>query len=454
MLALATRLRRTPLRDWPTLELAVSEAAAVWAFAFLASATLGIIRQVLLNARFGLGPEAAAYYAAFRLPELISVLVAGGALTGALVPVLLRAERDGGAARVTRVVNLALTALLVGFAPICVAAALAAPAFVRYVLAPGFDPATQALTAALTRLMLLEVLLVIGEAALVALLVSRNQVLLPALAVAVRNITLIAGILLAFAVPAVGVYGPTLGAILDALLQLVILVPGLRRRDYRPQFTWAPGDRDLRAAATLLWPSAVGSLANYGGLIVDTAFASRTGVVAALGALVNATLLIGLPIRLLGIAAGQALLPEATALGLRGDQQTLRRILARTLLVACGLAVLAALALIALGRPVIALLFERGAFDAAAGDLTYRMLMVYAFGLPAYVATEVAARGLLARYDARTPMLANFGQLALRTALCAVLIGPLGPAAIPAAFVVSSVVEAGVLMVVLWGVRA
>lgn len=446
---LAARLRRTPLRDWPTLELGVSEAATLWGAAFLASATLGIIRQALLNAHFGLGPAVAAYYAAFRLPELIAVLVAGGALTGALVPVLLRAEREGGAARATRVVNLALTLLLAGFAPLCAIGALAAPAFVRHLLAPGFDPATQALTVALTRIMLLEVMLVISEAALVSLLVSRNQILLPALAVATRNITMIGGVGLAIAVPEVGIYGPTVGAILDALLQIAVLVPGLRRRGYRPRLIWAPRDPDLRAAAHLLWPSAIASIANYGGLVIDTSFASRSGTVAAVGALVNATLLIGLPTRLLGVAVGQALLPRAAALGLRGDLVTLRRLLARTLIAACALAALAAAALIALGHPLIALLFGRGSFDAAAVDLTYSMLAVYALGLPAYVATEVASRALMARYDSRTPMFTNLGQLALRAALCAALIGPLGPTAIPAAFVISSTAEAAALLAVL-----
>lgn len=446
--ALLARLRRTPLRDWPTLEFGVVEAATLWMAAFVASAALGMARQILLNARFGLGPEAAAYYAAFRLPETVAVLIAGGALTNALIPVLLRAQSEGPAVA-TRLVNLALTALLTIFAPLCVLAALLAPAFVRVLLAPGFDAATQALTAALTRIMLLEVLLLIAEAALVALLVSRNQVLLPALAIALHNLSLLGGVLVAIAVPTVGIYGPTVGAALDALIKLAVLVPGLRRHGYAPRLVWDPHNPHLRATARLLWPSAVAGIANYASSIVDTAFASLTGVVAAVGALVNALLLVGLPIRLLGIAIGQALLPQAALLGLHGEQAALRRLLARTLLLACGLATLAAGALIALGRPVIALLFERGAFDSAAGDLTYRLLVIYALGLPAYVATEIASRALLARHDARTPMLTNLAQLVLRATLCAMLIAPLGPAAIPAAFALSAAAEALVLLVVL-----
>jgi putative peptidoglycan lipid II flippase len=446
--ALAARLRRTPLRNWPTLELSVAEAAAVWAAAFLASAALGIVRQVLLNARFGLGPEAAAYYAAARLPETVAVLIAGGTLTNALIPVLLRAERERGPASGARVVNLSLTALLVAFAPVCVAAAIAAPALVRLAIAPGLDPAAQALSAALARVMLLEVLLMVVEAAVVALLVSRNQVILPALAVALRNVTMIGGVLAAYAVPAVGIYGPAVGAVLDAVVQIAVLVPGLRRRGYRPQVVWAPRDPDLRAAGALLAPSAASGLANYAGAIVDTAFATLAGP-AAVGALVNAIMLVGLPVRLLGMATGQALLPAAAALRLRGDPAAARRLLARALLAGCGLAALAAAALIALGRPLIALLFQRGAFDAAAVDLTYRLLAVYALGLPAYVATEIATRALIARSDARTPMLTNLGQLALRAGLCAALIGPLGPAAIPAAFAISSAAETAALLAAL-----
>ncbi|HMQ29258.1 MAG TPA: lipid II flippase MurJ [Chloroflexaceae bacterium] len=447
---LVERLRRTPPRAWPTLELGVAEAAVVYMASFLASATLGVVRQVLLNARFGLGPEAAAYYAAFRLPETVATLVAGGALTNALIPVLLRATARDGEEAGRRLVNAALTLLLCCFAPLCVVAALAAPLFVELVLAPGFEPALQRLTATLARIMLLEVLLVVAEAALAAILVSRNQILLPALAVALRNLTLIGGVGLAFAVPAVGIYGPVIGSILDALIQLAILAPGLRRRGYRPRLVWAPRDRDLRAVGRLLWPNALSGAANYANSVVDTAFASLTGLTAAVGALTNAWLLAGLPVRLLGIAIGQAALPRLAALGAAGRLPELRRALARAMLAALGLSLAAAAGLVALGRPVIGLLFERGAFDAAAADLTAQLLAVYALGLPAYVLTEIAARALVARYDTLTALLANLAQLGARTALLVALLGPMGPAAVPVAHALAAALEAAILLVVLW----
>jgi len=448
-LNLLARLRQTPLRDWPGLQVSVTEASVLYMASFLVSAILGVVRQILLNARFGLADEAAAFYAAFRLPETVSLLIAGGALTNALVPVLVRAFARGGSPAANRLVNLTLTALLGVFAPLCLLAALAAPLFVRAVLAPGFDPATQALTVTLTRILLLEVLLVISEAALVALLVSRNQILLPALAIALRNLTLIGGTVAALVVPEVGIFGPTIGSLFDALLQIVILVPALRGHHFRPRLLWDPGDRDLRLTLRLLWPNALSGLSNYAGNIVDVTFASLSGVTATVGALVNALLLVGLPVRLLGLAIGQAALPSLAAFGVADDLAAFRALLRRTLRIATGASLLAALALIALGRPLIALLFERGAFDAAAGDLTYRLLAIYALGLPAYVATEIATRGLVARYDTRTPLVANVLQLAARIALSAALVRPLGPIALPLAFVLAAALETAVVLAVL-----
>ncbi|NTW97741.1 MAG: murein biosynthesis integral membrane protein MurJ [Oscillochloris sp.] len=447
--ALLVRLRRTPLADWPLIELGVPEAAAAYMLAFLGSAVLGVLRQVFFNAQFGLSDAAGAYYAAFRLPDTINTLVSGGALTNALVPVLVAAYARGGDAAASRILNLALTTLLGVALALALAGALVAPVFVRSLLAPGLDSATQALTVSLTRIMLLEVLLVVAESGLVALLISRNQILLPALALISHNIALIGGIGLTLLVPQVGIYGPTVGAVFDALVKLALIIPGLRRRGYRFRLAWKPHDRELRTVMRLLVPNALSSGVNYAGATVDTAVSSLAGQAAALGAIQNAYLLVGLPIRLLGVAIGQASIPHMVALSIANDMAGLRRAVRQALLFACGLATLAGLALIALGRPMIRLLFEHGAFDAAAGDFTYQMLVAYSVGLPAYVATEVLVRALLSRLDTRTALITNLLQLTLRVALLLPMIGSVGPLLVPLVFAASSAVEASILYLVL-----
>jgi putative peptidoglycan lipid II flippase len=198
----------------------------------------------------------------------------------------------------------------------------------------------------------------------------------------------------------------------------------------------------------LLGPNALSGLINYASGIADVAFASIAGRAAALGALQNALLTIGLFIRLLGMAIGQGALPRLAALSLNNERAAVRMLVLRALAFACSGAVLAALGLLLFGRTIIRVVFERGAFDAAAGDLTYSILAVFALGLPSYVATEVLTRALAARLDTRTPLLTNLLQLALRITLMATLIDPLGVLAVPLAFVISSVVETMLLAVV------
>ncbi|RPI99448.1 MAG: hypothetical protein EHM39_06510 [Chloroflexi bacterium] len=81
-----------------TRELNIAEASFVLMASFFVSALLGGIRQVLFNAQFGAGQEASAYYAAFRLPDTLFSLIAGGALSSAMIPVLLSTAREEGAA--------------------------------------------------------------------------------------------------------------------------------------------------------------------------------------------------------------------------------------------------------------------------------------------------------------------------------------------------------------------
>ena len=105
------------------------------------------------------------------------------------------------------------------------------------------------------------------------------------------------------------------------------------------------------------------------------------------------------------------------------------------------LSIPALLGLIALGRPVIRILFEHGKYDAAAGALTYAVLTPYAVALPAYVGTEVITRGLIALRDTRTPLLTNSVQFAGRAAIMAALLGSVGVVAIPIAFAVTASLE-------------
>lgn len=442
--------RNISLKNLLTREYSVSEASFILMASFFLSAALGAVRQILFNAQFGVSQQANAYYAAFRLPDTLFSLIAGGALSSAMIPVLLNARQKDGEAAGWRLISLVLTALMSVFALLIVAVEIFTPALVTRVLAPGFDAETADLTVKLTSLMLIQPMILLLGSVATAVLNSRNQFLLTGLSIVSHNVSLIVSILILKLFPDLGIFGPTVGVIGGALLQALILSPGLRGGDHRVGLLFDLANQRLREVVRLLIPNGLSVSVNYAGFIVDTAFATRASNPAGLAALYNAFLLVGLPIALLGQAVGQATFPRLAAQAEAGHWAEMRRILLRSLGIAIALALPAVGALILLGRPTIRILFERGEFTSAAGDLTFSVLVVYAIALPSYVATEVITRGLIALRDTRTPLFTNSGQLILRIVLISILLDPLGAVAIPAAFAVSATLETLVLAAVLF----
>ncbi|MEZ4615087.1 MAG: lipid II flippase MurJ [Caldilineaceae bacterium] len=177
-----------------TREFSITEGSAILIASFFVSAVLGALRQVLFNAQFGVGVEANAYYAAFRLPDTLFSLIAGGTLSNAMIPVLIGTVRKDSEEAGYRLISLVFTSMMVVMSVIVLLLMLFTPLFVRYVLAPGFDAETAQLTITLTRIKLLQPFILSVGSVATAVLNSRNQFLLPAISIMTYNLTLIGGI--------------------------------------------------------------------------------------------------------------------------------------------------------------------------------------------------------------------------------------------------------------------
>jgi putative peptidoglycan lipid II flippase len=133
-----------------------------------------------------------------------------------------------------------------------------------------------------------------------------------------------------------------------------------------------------------------------------------------------------LPETVIGTAFGLVAFPTLADLAARGDRAGLAATLSESLRTVLTLAVPAAVGLILLGRPLLALLYQRGAFDAAATEAVYVALRFYALGLAAHVCLELAARAFFAQQDTITPLLLAAASAAANILLAALLMGPLG----------------------------
>jgi len=170
-------------------------------------------------------------------------------------------------------------------------------------------------------------------------------------------------------------------------------------------------------------------------------------------------LLVGLPVRLIGTAAGQAAFPKLTAAGSRGDWLLFRRQIRFTTAITGAITLLGIPFFLLFGGLLVRVLFVHGEYTQADGELTATLVRIFALGLPFYAVTEVVTRAMVSLRDTRTPLLTNVAQLAVRTGAMALFIHSIGLTIIPWSLVLTATAEALILGGLLWrrvdqGVRA
>jgi len=400
----------------------IVEAALLLMLAILMSRGLGVVRQTIFNALFGAGPEANAYYAAARLPDTLFNLIAGGALTHAFIPVFLSHENEHGKQAAWRLASLVFNVMLVALTLFIFVGEFLAPTFINTLIVPGYSHSEQVLTTSLTRIILVQPLILGLGTIITAILNGKRQFLLPALSIAVYNISMIAGLLVSLAVPGVGIYGPTYGIIAAAALQVAVQIPALLKQGFRYSFVWNIRDPGLWEVMKLLGPNALAVAIASIGFTVDTAFISYLPDRASLAAIHNAQMLYSLPEALMAQAIGLALLPHLATQATAGRYVRMRQTALKVMGAAIVLAIPCAIFLWLFGKPIIRLLFQHGAFTAHASALTNLALIAYALGLPGIIAGELIANGFFALKDTRTPLIANTLTLAMRYGLIVFLL--------------------------------
>lgn len=431
----------------------IVEASLLLICALLASRGLGVVRQSIFNAIFGTGPEANAYYAAARLPDTLFELITGGALTHAFIPVFVAYEKSRSRKEVWQLVSLVFNVMLVVMTFFLLITEWFAPTIVSSIIVPGYSPSEQILTVSLTRIILFQPLILGLGTIATAILNSKRQFLLSALSIAIYNIGLIGGLLVTLAVPRVGIYGPTYGILAAAFLQTIVMFPGLWKQGAHYYFHWNLSDPGLHEVMRLLIPNALAVVVGSIGPILDTAFISYLPDNSSLAAIHNAQLLYAVPVALIAQAVGQSLLPHLATQATNKNYVRMRLTTLKVMGASILLSLPVTLMLWLLGKPIIHLIFQHGAFKAHSSLLTYLTLTGYAIGLPGIIAGQLFANGFIALKDTRTPLFTGILALAIRYGLMLLLLHSLLGVrlilAIPLATAISATLEALLLCLLL-----
>jgi putative peptidoglycan lipid II flippase len=367
------------------------------------SSVTGLLTTVLVSRAFGTSADLDAFYAANRLTEILFNLMAGGALASAFLPTftgfLTREDHEGAWRLASSVGNLLLLALLSASA----LAAATAPWLVQEVLAPGFeDPNQIQRTVSLLRIMLISTVIFGVSGLLMGVLNAHQHFASPALAPASYRLGWILGVLLL--VPSMGIHGLAWGVVLGSCLHLAVQLPALRKRSPRYHTGLGLGNPAVREVGRLMAPRLLGVAVVQGNFLVNTIIASGQPE-GSLTALNLAFALMIMPQAVIAQAIAIAALPTFSAQVASGDLQSMRASLATTLRGVLFLSLPASIGLILLRQPLIAILLERGAFQADSTDLVAWALLWFAAGLVGHSLLEIVVRAFYALHDTRTPVL-------------------------------------------------
>ena len=413
---------------------------------FVASRLSGLLRDVTIGGTFGTGPELDAYYAAFRLPDLLFQLLTGAALISAFIPTFSSYLSQGEEQEAWRMASSVITLLAIATAAGSLLAALFAPALMP-LISPGFSPAQLDLVVNLTRIMLLSPVLFTVSTILAGVLNARGHFALPSVAPALYNTAILCGAL--FLSAPLGVYGLAIGVAAGSALHLVIQLPAILRLrfPYRIAFEWShPGVREV---VRLMGPRIAGLAAVQANFLVSTAIASTLSP-GSLSALNLAWPLMMLPLGIGAVTVASAAFPPLAEAAASQDRQSFHDTFETALRVILYLTLPATAGLIFLSGPLVALIYQRGGFDEASSAAVAIALIYYALGLPAHGVLEIATRAFYARKDTRTPVVVGLASMALHLALSLALKGPLQHGGLALSLSLATTAEALLLLLLLW----
>lgn len=395
-------------------------ALAVGAGIFL-SRVAGLVRDRVLAQTLSLSSAADAFRAALRIPNLLQNLLGEGVLSASFIPVYARLRAEGRTEDASRVARAVGTLLAMVASALALGGVLAARPLVE-LLAPGFNDDTRALTIRLVQILFPGVALLVMSAWCLGVLNSHRRFFLSYVSPVVWNAAIIGAVIVAGRRLAGHnddiVVWIAWGAVAGSAAQFLVQLPAVVRlvRSLRPSL--AVRDPGVQSTLRAFVPALLGrgsvQLSGY----IDQVLASYLGE-GILAAIAGAQTLYLLPVSLFGMAVSAAELPEMSSAvgGAAARAEHLVNRLHSSLRRVVFLVVPSAVAFVAIGRSIIALLFQGGRFTAANTEVVWIILAGSALGLSAGTQGRLLGSAFYALRDPKPPLRAALVRVAITGAL-------------------------------------
>ena len=417
----------------------IGRATLILTGSFIASRILGLLRNSLFAYVFGATSTSDAFWQAFLVPDLIFTVIAGGALSSAFIPVFTQyivGDHDEKTAwHITSSLLNLIVAIMTGLAfLIFIFEPWIAPLY-----NPGLsqsNPQELSLIISLSRIMLLQSIIMGGGVIITSVLFAKQNFLRPAIGTVLYNVGLIAGLipglfLTLHRTPAsltLSAYLATLGVVLGAILMVGAQVPSVMKAGmvYTLSFDWR--HPAVIQIARQMVPRAFNSAMLYFSIFVDRALILLMAAAVGLNAggsitqYYQAFLLISLPLGIFGMAVSTAAFPTLAENVTLGRMDRFRNIIQDTLRTILFLSIPSSIGLIVLGLPIIQVLLEHGAYNLDSAISTSIPLAFFAIGLIGFSMVEILTRSFYALRDTKTPVTVSIVQFIFKISLSILLI--------------------------------
>lgn len=417
----------------------------------MVSRVLGFIRDLLTADILGAGPMADAFFVAFKLPNFLRRLFAEGAFSVTFVPLFAKRAHADGVASAAKFAEEAQAMLLAVLIPLTIALLLFMP-LVMDVLAPGFvrGSGQYNLAVELCRITFPYLTLISITALQGGVLNALDRYGPFATAPILFNLALIGGLLLTPFFPSAA-HALSWGEFAAGVVQVVWMMGSCRRAGIWLKLRVPRLTPEVKRLFVLMVPAAIGAGAVQINIFIDTMIGSLLPA-GSISHLYYAERLYQLPLGVIGVAVGTALLPALARHVRADDRPGAKRLEARAIEASLLLSLPAAIALMVAGVPIMTALFARGAFSVESAVQTGGALAAYSAGIPAYVLAKTFSTAYYAREDTKTPLKFSLITVALNTilALTFVLVFHFGIVGISAATGITAWINVAMLA---WGLK-
>ena len=370
----------------------------------LLSRILGLARDIVIARFFSAGDAADAFFVAFKIPNFLRRLFAEGAFSLAFVPVLTEYRNNFSEADTRDLINRVAGTLGLILLVLSLIGVIASPLLIS-VFAAGFidQPEKFDLTANMLRITFPYILLISLTAMSGGILNTWKHFAVPAFTPVLLNLSMIASAVWLSPLLEIPISALAWGVLVAGILQLAFQLPFLYREGLLPKPVWGWQHPGVQKIIKLMIPALFGSSVAQINLLFDTFIASFL-VSGSVAWLYYSDRLLEFPLGVFGIALATVVLPNLSEAHYKNGADHFNQTLQWAIKLALLIAIPATIGLYLLSQPILATLFQYGAFLDHDSMMAAYSLMAYSLGLPAFILIKILASGFYARQDTKTPV--------------------------------------------------